>query len=163
MVCECCKSHDRLDGYIRKMKKEKGVITPLRPYYMAEKSAKKEVQKHMKRPILRGELYYADLDPVIGSEQGGERPVVILQNNRGNHYSPTVIVAPLTTQKIKPQLPTHVAVAGNGLRSSSLVLLEQIRTIDKQRMRNYIGIVTDTEMKAIEKAVLASVEIDFKQ
>lgn len=78
----------------------------------------------MKHPILRGELYYADLEPVIGSEQGGERPVVILQNNKGNQYSPTVIVAPLTTQKIKPRLPTHVMVSCSGLRVSSLVLLE---------------------------------------
>ena len=115
----------------------------------------------MKKPILRGELYYADLEPVIGSEQGGERPVVILQNNKGNQHSPTVIIAPLTTQKIKPRLPTHVMVSSSGLRSASVVLLEQIRTIDKQRMRNYIGAVTDTEMKEIEKAVLASMGIDF--
>ena len=115
----------------------------------------------MKKPILRGELYYADLEPVIGSEQGGERPVVILQNNKGNQHSPTVIVAPLTTQKIKPRLPTHVTVSGNGLRSSSLILLEQIRTIDKQRIRNYIGTVTDDEMQEIEKAVLASVGISI--
>lgn len=116
----------------------------------------------MKKPILRGELYYADLEPVIGSEQGGERPVVILQNNKGNQHSPTVIVAPLTTQKIKPRLPTHVTVAGDGLRASSLILLEQIRTIDKQRMRNYIGTVTDAEMKEIEKAVLTSVGINIE-
>ena len=110
-------------------------------------------------PFLRGELYYADLEPVIGFEQGGERPVVILQNNKVNQHSPTVIVAPLTTQKIKPRLPTHVMVSSSGLRSSSLVLLEQIRTIDKQRMRNYIGAVTDAEMKEIERAVLASMGI----
>ena len=115
----------------------------------------------MKKQILRGELYYADLEPVIGSEQGGERPVVILQNNKGNQHSPTVIVAPLTTQKIKPRLPTHVMVSSSGLRSSSLVLLEQIRTIDKQRMRNHIGTVTDDEMQEIEKAVLASVGIEL--
>ena len=114
----------------------------------------------MKKQILRGELYYADLEPVTGSEQGGERPVVILQNNKGNQHSPTVIVAPLTTQKIKPRLPTHVTVSSSGLRASSLVLLEQIRTIDKQRMRNHIGAVTDAEMKEIEKAVLASMGID---
>ena len=110
----------------------------------------------MKRPILRGELYYADLDPVIGSEQGGERPVVILQNNRGNHYSPTVIVAPLTTQKIKPQLPTHVAVAGNGLRSSSLVLLEQIRTIDKRRLKEKIGKLPPNVMLRVDIALKIS-------
>ena len=115
----------------------------------------------MKKPILRGELYYADLEPVIGSEQGGERPVVILQNNKGNQHSPTVIVAPLTTQKIKPRLPTHVTVSGNGLKSSSLILLEQIRTIDKQRVRYYIGEVTGDNMKQIENAILASVGIEM--
>ena len=115
----------------------------------------------MKKPILRGELYYADLEPVIGSEQGGERPVVILQNNKGNQHSPTVIVAPLTTQTIKPKLPTHVTVSGDGLRASSLILLEQIRTIDKKRMRNHIGTVTNDEMQEIEKAVLASLGIEL--
>ena len=107
----------------------------------------------MKRLILRGELYYADLEPVIGSEQGGERPVVVLQNNKGNRYSPTVIVAPLTTKKIKSRLPTHVTVSGNGLRSSSLVLLEQIRTIDKKRIKHYVGMITAKEMQLIENAI----------
>ena len=82
-----------------------------------------------KDQILRGDLYYAQLDPVIGSEQGGERPVLILQNNKGNHYSPTVIVAPLTTNIVRSSLPTHVELKTSGLHSTSLVLLEQIRTI----------------------------------
>ena len=110
----------------------------------------------MGKYIRRGELYYAYLEPVIGSEQGGERPVVILQNNRGNRYSPTVIVAPLTTKLVKRTLPVHVKVTAAGLRSTSLVLLEQIRTIDKQRLRQYIGEVTVEEMREIEQAVLNS-------
>ena len=110
----------------------------------------------MGKYIRRGELYYAYLEPVIGSEQGGERPVVILQNNRGNRYSPTVIVAPLTTKLVKRTLPVHVKVTAAGLRSTSLVLLEQIRTIDKQRLRQYIGEVTVEEMREIEQAVLIS-------
>lgn len=111
----------------------------------------------MGKYIRRGELYYAYLEPVIGSEQGGERPVVILQNNRGNRYSPTVIVAPLTTKLVKRTLPVHVKVTAAGLRSTSLVLLEQIRTIDKQRLRQYIGEVTVEEMREIEQAVLISI------
>ena len=111
----------------------------------------------MEKYIRRGELYYAYLEPVIGSEQGGERPVVILQNNRGNRYSPTVIVAPLTTKLVKRTLPVHVKVTAAGLRSTSLILLEQIRTIDKQRLRQYIGEVTVEEMREIEQAVLISI------
>lgn len=111
----------------------------------------------MGKHIRRGELYYAYLEPVIGSEQGGERPVVILQNNRGNRYSPTVIVAPLTTKLVKRTLPVHVKVTAAGLRSTSLILLEQIRTIDKQRLRQYIGEVTVEEMREIEQAVLISI------
>lgn len=113
----------------------------------------------MKRQILRGELYYADLEPVLGSEQGGERPVVILQNNKGNHYSPTVIVAPLTTKTGKPILPTHVEVNTEGLRSTSIVLLEQIKTIDKQRIIRYIGMVSQKDMRLIDQAILVSLEI----
>ena len=80
----------------------------------------------MDQKIQRGEIYYADLEPVLGSEQGGERPVVILQNNKGNRFSPTVIVAPLTTSLIKAPLPTHVEIHTEGLRCTSIALLEQI-------------------------------------
>ena len=114
----------------------------------------------MKHPILRGELYYADLEPVIGSEQGGERPVVVIQNNKGNRHSKTVIIAPLTTSAIKPTLPTHVEIYAEGLRSTSIVLLEQIRTIDKQRISRYVGSVSDSDMKQIEQAILISLEMD---
>ena len=115
----------------------------------------------MDRKILRGEIYYADLDPVIGSEQGGERPVIILQNNKGNRHSPTVIVAPLTSNRVKTALPTHVEIHAAGLRTTSLVLLEQIRTIDKQRISDFVGVATDVEMKDIEKALLTSVGVEF--
>ena len=116
----------------------------------------------MKKPILRGELYYADLESVIGSEQGGERPVFILQNNKGNRYSKTVIIAPLTTSPIKPPLPTHVKVQAEGLRSTYIVLLEQIRTIDKKRIKRHIGTVTAKEMQLIENAVFISMSLSSK-
>ena len=113
----------------------------------------------MERYIRRGELYYADLEPVIGSEQGGERPVIILQNNKGNRFSPTVIIAPLTTKIIKKSIPVHAKVNAEGLRSTSLVLLEQIRTIDKQRIRQYIGAVSADEMREIEQAIIVSLDL----
>ena len=110
--------------------------------------------------FLRGEIYYADLDPVVGSEQGGERPVVILQNNKGNQFSSTVIVAPLTTSRFKQPLPTHVEVYTDGLRCTSTVLLEQIRTIDKQRIGDYVSDISEFDMRQIEGAILYSLEID---
>ena len=90
------------------------------------------------REIKRGEMYYANLCPVVGSEQGGIRPVLILQNDRNNRHSPTTIVAAMTGQKKKRQR-THVTVSGCGLAKTTLVLLEQVRTIDKSRLRDYIG------------------------
>lgn len=112
-----------------------------------------EVMKIMnKRTIRRGDIYLANLDPVIGSEQGGERPVVILQNNLGNKYSPTVIVAPITSKK-KTNLPTHVPVkAMKGLEKDSMVLLEQVRTIDKSRLKDYIGFIDRTDMVKVDEA-----------
>ena len=116
----------------------------------------------MERNILRGDMYYADLSPVIGSEQGGNRPVLIIQNNIGNKHSPTVIVAAITgkaTQKAK--LPTHCYLnAENGLDMPSIVLLEQIRTIDKKRLNGYIGRLDDTCMKAIDTPLLISIGIE---
>ena len=114
----------------------------------------------MDQHILRGEIYYAELDPVIGSEQGGRRPVVILQNNKGNQFSSTVIVAPLTTSRFKQPLPTHVEVYTDGLRCTSTVLLEQIRTIDKQRIGDYVSDISEFDMRQIEGAILYSLEID---
>ena len=90
--------------------------------------------------IKRGDLFYADLSPVIGSEQGGVRPVLIIQNNIGNKYSPTVIIAAITSQINKAKLPTHIEIGSddNGLKSDSVVLTEQIRTIDKSRLKEKI-------------------------
>ena len=95
----------------------------------------------MTRKVYRGELYFADLNPVVGSEQGGHRPVLIIQNNIGNLYSPTVIVAALSGQiSTKADLPTHYIVKNcSGLNEESMILLEQIRTIYKKRLQNYIG------------------------
>ena len=93
--------------------------------------------------IRRGELYFADLDPVTGSEQGGRRPVLVLQNDRGNSCSPTVIVAALTSQTQKTRLPTHIRVQGRrcGLDRDSVVLLEQLRTIDKSRLKKKVAVL----------------------
>jgi mRNA interferase MazF len=110
--------------------------------------------------IKRGELYYATLDPVIGSEQGGKRPVLILQNDIGNKHSPTVVVAAITSRLGKAKLPTHVNLSSEKLSKDSIVLLEQIRTIDKCRLVEYIGKATPEEMEFIEKALLVSVGIN---
>lgn len=105
----------------------------------------------------RGELYYADLSPVVGSEQGGVRPVLIVQNNVGNKYSPTVIVAAITSQINKAKLPTHIELnTSYGLSKNSVVLLEQLRTLDKRRLKDKIGVVDNTKMKRIDSALLIS-------
>ncbi|MBQ9145499.1 MAG: type II toxin-antitoxin system PemK/MazF family toxin [Clostridia bacterium] len=108
--------------------------------------------------IKRGEIYYADLSPVVGSEQGGVRPVLIVQNDVGNRYSPTVIAAALTSRQTKTNLPTHVSVtsAPNGLEKDSVILLEQIRTLDKRRLRARIGELTEEEMERVNEGLLIS-------
>lgn len=108
--------------------------------------------------VKRGEIYYADLSPVIGSEQGGMRPVLIVQNDVGNKYSPTVIAAAITSQKYKTQLPTHISVNANncGLQKDSVVLLEQVRTLDKKRLKERMGNLPQTEMNKIDKALSVS-------
>lgn len=95
--------------------------------------------------VKRGDMFYADLSPVVGSEQGGIRPVLIIQNDLGNKYSPTVIAAAITSQTNKTKLPTHIEIEGNmaGLKSNSVVLTEQIRTIDKSRLKEKIGHIDD--------------------
>ena len=95
--------------------------------------------------IKRGDMFYADLSPVVGSEQGGVRPVLIIQNDLGNKYSPTVIAAAITSQKNKAKLPTHIEIKGDlqGLKNNSVVLAEQIRTIDKSRLKEKIGHIDD--------------------
>lgn len=113
----------------------------------------------MDQKLQRGDIYYADLSPVVGSEQGGLRPVLIVQNNVGNHYSPTVIVAAITSKISKPKMPTHVGIRANeaGLERDSVILLEQVRTIDKQRLRDYITAATPAKMREVDNALGMSV------
>ncbi|MEG0546090.1 MAG: type II toxin-antitoxin system PemK/MazF family toxin [Oscillospiraceae bacterium] len=108
--------------------------------------------------IKRGEIYYADLSPVVGSEQGGVRPVLIVQNDVGNKFSPTVIAAAITSQKYKTQLPTHISVNADncGLQKDSIVLLEQVRTLDKKRLKEKMGNLPDGEMNKINRALSVS-------
>ena len=108
--------------------------------------------------VKRGDIYYADLSPVVGSEQGGIRPVLIVQNDVGNKYSPTVIAAAITSQKYKNSLPTHIRVNadGCGLAKDSIVLLEQVRTIDKRRLKERMGNLDDVDMDRIDKALSVS-------
>jgi mRNA interferase MazF len=109
--------------------------------------------------VKRGDIFYADLSPVVGSEQGGIRPVIIIQNDIGNKYSPTVIVAAITSQINKAKLPTHVEISSEeyGLNKDSVVLLEQIRTLDKKRLKEKIGHMTKRDMQKVEEALLISV------
>jgi mRNA interferase MazF len=109
--------------------------------------------------VKRGEIFYADLSPVIGSEQGGIRPVLIIQNDIGNKYSPTVIVAAITSQINKAKLPTHIEISADryGLTKDSVILMEQIRTIDKERLREKIGQLDDDLMLKVDEAL----EISF--
>lgn len=108
--------------------------------------------------IKRGEIYYADLSPVIGSEQGGMRPVLIVQNDIGNKYSPTVIAAAITSQREKSKLPTHIELSAQncGLQKNSIVLLEQIRTIDKKRLKEKMGMLDSNSMNMIDTALSVS-------
>ncbi len=105
------------------------------------------------REINRGDIYHANLDPVVGSEQGGYRPVLVIQNDRGNRHSPTVIVAAITSRP-KNRMPTHVPLKGvKGLEKDSVVLLEQVRTVDKKRLDGYVGRLDRQKMVKVEKAM----------
>lgn len=108
--------------------------------------------------MKRGDIFYADLSPVVGSEQGGVRPVLIVQNDVGNKYSPTVIAAAITSQLGKTRLPTHIGIdAGDlGLQKDSVVLLEQIRTIDKKRLKEKMGHLDDDAMSKVNEAISIS-------
>ncbi|MBQ4648734.1 MAG: type II toxin-antitoxin system PemK/MazF family toxin [Clostridia bacterium] len=107
--------------------------------------------------IRRGDIYYADLSPVVGSEQGGVRPVLIVQNDIGNKYSPTVIAAAITSQTGKTRLPTHIDVlASAGLAKDSVILLEQIRTIDKRRLKEKMGHLDEAVMMKVNEAISVS-------
>ena len=108
--------------------------------------------------VKRGDIHYADLSPVVGSEQGGIRPVLVIQNDIGNKYSPTVIAAAITSQINKAKMPTHIELAAKdyGLNKDSVILLEQIRTIDKRRLREKIGRIDDGLMASVNNALSIS-------
>ena len=112
----------------------------------------------MEDVVKRGDIFYADLSPVVGSEQGGTRPVLIVQNDTGNRHSPTVIAAAITSQTSKARLPTHINIVGAdaGLSKDSVVLLEQIRTIDKKRLREHMGRLDDKCMEQVNDALAVS-------
>lgn len=115
----------------------------------------------MERTIRRGDIYYAELNPVVGSEQGGTRPVLIISNNMGNRHSPTVIIAAITSRvQTKSKLPTHTTVTDyKGLDKDSIILLEQIRTIDKQRLKQHMGKIPADIMARVDKALAISVSL----
>ena len=111
--------------------------------------------------VKRGDIYYADLSPVIGSEQGGVRPVLIVQNDVGNKFSPTVIAAAITSRRFKTELPTHIQVDAQdcGLSKDSIVLLEQVRTLDKQRLKERMGNLGERDMIRVNRALSVSLGI----
>ena len=115
--------------------------------------------------MKRGDIYRADLDPVVGSEQGGVRPVVIIQNDMGNLYSPTVIVAAVTSSRKKPFLPVHVRITAgeSGLKRDSVVLLEQLRTLEKRRLTRYLGTLPEGAMRRIDRALGLSLGTAHRQ
>lgn len=112
--------------------------------------------------VHRGEVFYADLSPVVGSEQGGVRPVLILQNDIGNRHSPTVIAAAITSKLDKTRLPTHIGIraADTGLTKDSIVLLEQIRTLDKHRLRERAGQITSEDQHRVDQALDVSLGLE---
>ena len=116
----------------------------------------------MRKAIRRGDLFYADLNPVVGSEQGGIRPVLVIQNDVGNHFSPTVVAAAITSRKAKNSLPTHFLLENvPGLAPTSLLLLEQLRTIDRKRLRGYIGRISKEKMLEVDAALAISIGIGY--
>lgn len=116
------------------------------------------MQNYNTENIKRGDIYYADLSPVVGSEQGGVRPVLVIQNDIGNKYSPTVIVCAITSQLTKAKLPTHIELTGDkyNLPKDSVCLLEQIRTLDKRRLKEKISYIDEQKQKEINRAILIS-------
>ncbi len=115
----------------------------------------------VKNMVRRGEIYTAGLDPVVGSEQGGTRPVLIIQNDIGNRYSPTTIVLAITSAMGKPTLPTHVPLCAGegGLSRDSIALAEQMRTLDKRRLRERLGMLSQETMLLIDEAIFASLQL----
>lgn len=128
------------------------------PYRIMLRLLKGIKQESEEMNIKRGDIYYADLSPVVGSEQGGIRPVLIVQNDVGNKYSPTVIAAAITSQKYKTKLPTHISVdaVDCGLQKDSIVLLEQVRTLDKKRLKERMGNLPTDEMNKVNRALSVS-------
>lgn len=132
------------------------VLYPLRRYFLEYYENEVYIMKNI-REIVRGDIYCADLNPVVGSEQGGYRPVLIIQNDMGNMYSPTVIVAPMTSKPKRLEMQTHVLIEKIGeLEKDSYVLLEQIRTIDKSRLHSYWGHISDESIAVVETALKKS-------
>lgn len=116
----------------------------------------------MRKAIRRGDLFYADLNPVVGSEQGGIRPVLVIQNDVGNHFSPTVVAAAITSRKAKNSLPTQILLENvPWLAPTSLLLLEQLRTIDRKRLRGYIGRISKEKMLEVDAALAISIGIGY--
>ncbi|WP_057895004.1 type II toxin-antitoxin system PemK/MazF family toxin [Lacticaseibacillus brantae] len=115
--------------------------------------------------VKRGDIFFADLSPVVGSEQGGNRPVLIVQNNVGNHYSPTVIVAAITSKIQKPKMPTHVGLTAkdDGIERDSVILLEQVRTIDKSRLKDKVTALSAEKMQAVDSALAISLGIKVSE
>ncbi len=116
----------------------------------------------MDSTVKRGDIFYADLSPVVGSEQGGTRPVLIVQNDTGNKHSPTVIAAAITSQTGKARLPTHINISGGsvGLSKDSVILLEQMRTIDKRRLREHMGRLDEKQMTMVDNAIAISLGLN---
>ena len=115
-----------------------------------------------RKAIRRGALFYADLDPVVGSEQGGTRPILILQNDVGNYFSPTVVAAAITSRQDKNRLPTHISVRADrcGLAKDSIILTEQIRTLDKRRLRERAGRIPEDDMRRVDEALGVSMGLE---
>ena len=114
----------------------------------------------MDRKIRRGEIYIADLDPVVGSEQGGERPVLVIQNNVGNTHSHTVIVLAITSRcQKKKHMPTHIPIESSDLSMSSIALAEQVRTVDKTRLTRYVGRASKESMEAVDQSLKVSMGV----
>ncbi len=109
--------------------------------------------------VKRGDVFYADLSPVVGSEQGGVRPVLVIQNDKGNKYSNTIIVAPISKKMSKPPIPTHVIFADDALSYVSMILCEQLRTIDKQRLGQWICALDEKTMHQVDRAIKVSLHL----
>ena len=131
-------------------------------FYIAVGNGQRRRTSFMKHSFLRGEIYYADLSPIVGSEQGGTRPVLIIQNNVGNRFASTVIVAAITSRiNAKPKQPTHSFIGTVGtMKYPSVVMLEQLRTLDKCRVGPYVGSLSDEKMEDVTRALCISLAIN---